>query len=304
MKSLIRFVKIACIGLIASIAIVVLEDRWQVLSFIIVFLFILYVVESIEKINKTRLTVKGEKPMCYRIKLTVSPKWEEILAIPLTDKDQPYRAINRIRTDPDARIGEWSIFGKEFSYVVFVDELSGLNQIWSQTRNEFTDDMEEGGRVGGHAETLENKYGIKTERLSKVIIISPWCIAFGHDFVGMDMLLEKEQILSEIPYGLIIKHLKRLYRAWGDAMKGVLKFPQELQEAFSQYGVKYETWDNEDYGTGIGFTGKPIEKEWARYTKKVGFEISHDKMKSHVFSTRHYHISVNIKFYDRDNSDK
>jgi hypothetical protein len=299
MKFLIRFISIVCIGLTASIAIVVLKDRWQALGFIIVFLFILYVVGSIEKINKTRLTAKGEKPVCYRIRLTVSPKWDEILSMPLNDKDKPYQVINRIRTDPECRIGEWSIFGKEFSYVVFVNELSGLHQIWSHMRNDFVDDMEECGRTGGHAETLEKKYGIKTENLSKVIIISPLCVAYGHDF-GMDILPEKEKILSEIPYNLIIKHLKRLYGAWGDAMKGVLKFPQELQKAFSQYGVKYETWDNEDYGTGIGFTGNPIEKKWARHTRKVGFEISHDKMKNHVFSTKHYSISINIKFYDRN----
>jgi hypothetical protein len=302
MKAIImRFGKIFCIALAASASIVFLKQEWQIPGFIIVFVFIVYVVESIEKINKTRLTVKGENPMCYRIRLTVTPKWEEVLSIPLDKKEESYRVINRIRTDPETKLGDWSIFGKEFSYIVFVNELSGLTQVWSQSRNDFVDEMEEVGRVGGHAQTLESRYGIKTEDLGKTIIVSPCYLAYGHDF-GMDMLAEKEKVLSEIPYNLIIKHLKGLYRVWGDAMKGILEFPQELQDAFRQYGVRYETWDNEDYGTGIGFTGNPIEKEWAKYTKKVGFEISHDKMKNHIFSTKHYRISVNIKFYDRDNS--
>ena len=297
MNSIIRFGKVICVGLAAGVMVFFLKEKWQIPDYIIVFIFAIYIIESIEMIKKRKFMAKGEKPMCYRIRLTVMPKWEKILSIPLNEKDETYRIINRIYTDPESRLGQWSIFGKEFSYIIFVNELSGLNQIWSHTKNDFVDDMEEVGRVGGHAETLKNKYGIKEENLGKTIIISPWCVAYGHNF-GMDMMPEKEKILSEIPYELIIKHLKRLYTAWGDAMKGILQFPQELQDAFKQYGVKYETWDNEDYGTGIGFTGKPIEKEWIKYTKKIGFEISHDKMKSHVFSTKHYRISINVQFYN------
>jgi hypothetical protein len=296
MKSISRITKAVCAGIAVSAAVFFLKQGYVILGFAVVFIFVLYVMDSIERINKARLAISGEVPMCYRIQLKVSPNWERILSIPIKDKEAPYRVINRIRTDPEARLGEWSIFGREFSYTIFTDELSGLCQIWSKERNGFVDDMEEYGRVGGNAEVLEKKYNIPSSGLSKTIIISPSGIAYGKDF-GMGAAIEKEQVLSEIPYELIIKHLKMLYTSWGDAMKGILAFPSELQSALSQTGVKYETWDNEDYGTGIGFTGKPIEKQWAKYAKKAGFDISYDKMKNHVFSAKYCSISINIKFF-------
>ena len=263
-------------------------------SFITAMVFI-YIFDKVSVGNKV-----AKKLPAYRIRLNVCPKWEAIIPITLRDNIvSTDNIIHRILNDPELEIDkDQSLYGKEFSYTVFTDEATGVTQIWSNQYKTFMDEFEIFGHViDGNIKKIQQKYNIKDEDINnRGLIIKPWEMGYAHQWVP-DVSMDR--VLSEIPYGLIIEHLKNLHAVWGNAMKGILKFPEELQNEFEKSGVKYETWDVQDWGTGNGFQGKPFEPKYAKHVKKSGFEISDDTMRSHGFSTKYYSIYVNIEFFDR-----
>ena len=296
---MIEIIKAFLIGAGVAIVVGLFRDGYTGWATFITSIAFIYIFDKLNARNRTT-----KKLSAYRIKLNVCPNWEEI--IPITPKEgiiKTGRIIHRILEDPELEIDkDSSLYGKEFSFIIFTDEATGVTQIWSNQYKTFVDEFEiYGAVISGNTERLQQKYNVKEEDLnSRRLIINPWEIGYAHESLP-EVSIDRDKILSQIPFGLIIEHLTNLHVVWGNAMKGILKFPKELQEEFDKYGVNYETWDNQDWGAGIEFEGKPLESKYAKHVKKAGFEISDDVMRSHGFSTKHYTIYINIEFFDRGN---
>lgn len=285
------FIKACIIGFGVSIIVVLFEKgltSWGTMAVILVCLYVF------EKLNVSQVT--AQKLPAYRIKLAVCPKWEAILPIvPEEYAKYPSSFFAKMMDDSELEIDkEQSLLNKEFHYTIFEDEASGMSQVWSHLDKSFVDDMDVVGNiVSGNIEKIQEKYKVKKGILNaRALIIRPWEIGYAHEVIP-DIDMDRDRILSQIPYGETLHHLKKLHAAWGGAMKGILKFPDKLQKEFDKYGVKYETWDNQDWGTGLEFEGKPLEPKYAKDVKaKSGFEISDDTMRSHGFSTKYYQYRI------------
>ena len=240
-----------------------------------------------------------DQPLCYKISLGVHPKWEELL--PKIQEEYKQLLDYKIYNDPELEIDqESSLLHKHFSYVIFKDDFSGLTQIWSNYEKTFVDDMELRGQIlVGNMSKISEKYKCQTDKLSDYLVITPGYIGYPSKWAP-DLSVGAEDMITQIPYSNIIYELRKLQIVYGGvrgvAMHGILKFPESLQKEFDKHQVVYETCAKEDWGTGIGFQGKP-----ATYasSKNIGFVISEDIMRSHVFSNKYYSIWIRIEFFDK-----
>lgn len=288
------FIKACIIGFGVTIIVVLFEKGLTSLGTMAVILVCLYV---FEKLNTNQVT--AQKLPAYRIKLAVCPKWDAILPIvPQEYVECPSSFFAKMMDDPELEIDkEQSLLNKKFHYTIFEDEASGMSQVWSHLDKSFVDDMDVfGDIISGNIDKIQEKYKVKKGILNNLdtFVIRPYEIGYACDLIPFYIYRCIDRTLSQIPLDSILHHLKKLHTAYGEDMRGILKFPDELQKAFDDRGVKYETWDT----YRAEFEGKPLEPEFAKHVKeKSGFEISHDTMHNHVFSTEYYYIQINIKIF-------
>lgn len=243
----------------------------------------------------------GNKPASYKIDIGIRPNWYEItkyLAKELKVSEEEFQ--KEILDNKKLGIVEGKgLFGKGFRFVYFYDPISGLEQIWSDYDKTFLDEMEISGAIFASEETdllfLERNKVPKKFRRCKIfnpILISPSSIGF--DTAGLIGYSEK---IQEFPFGVLISFLKDLHKnigLWGPMYK-IKSFPKELEEEFKKYGVKYEDWCYEDYGTGVEARNDLIDSEWA---KKHGVELYNQKMRTQVFTTPFMTLRITMDFFE------
>jgi hypothetical protein len=239
-----------------------------------------------------------KKHLCYKLKIRIAPKWEEIVPYVPKGVKYPEKFWDKIMNDQELEIDrEYSLIGKSFSFTIFVDELSGMRQIYSNDTKCFEDKVEVSGHIFAvnNQEKLIEKYGIPKNVSETELEITPE----GVGRLTRDKILpyysevEKGDNLSIVPFYEIVSHLKKLFFVWGSPMSGVLKFPDELQKSLDKFKIKYET---RNYREVLGeWYGSPISEKAQKHTKKAGFILSNDPMLWHTFSTKHFEVSLNIE---------
>lgn len=241
-------------------------------SIIIILVFIALVHDLKERLGNIEANLKStedklKQPLCYKIRLDVSPKWVEILS------EHKYSALfEKLFADTELEINkETSLIYKNFKYTIFIDDASGLTQIWSDYHKEFLDNYDISGRIieidnflGNH-EKIKERYNIEYgDDLTGWIIFSPSRIGYCHKYLELPTI-DKNRILSQIPYESIIESLKKEHICGGNFMT------EDLKKKLDENNVQYETWNKDDV-------------VWMFY---------------HIFSTRYYSISINIEFFDK-----
>ncbi len=243
----------------------------------------------------------GNKPASYKIDFGITPNWYEIIKhfakeLKISEKEFQKEILDNKKLGIVEGKG---LFGKGFRFVYFHDAISGLEQIWSDYDKTFLDEMEIRGAMFASEERdllfLErNKVPKKFQdcKIFSPILITPSSIGF--DTVGLVGYSEK---IQEFPFGKLIGFFKDLYKnigLWGPMYK-IKSFPKELEEEFKKYGVKYEDWDHEDYGTSVEAKDDLIESEWA---KKHGVELYDQKMRTQVFTTPFMTLRITMDFFE------
>ena len=223
------------------------------------------------------------EPLCYKLGIDIIPNWNEIFQIQKNDEDKFLKGGN---IDPEVLFMGMPREG-DFSYIIFHDEFSGLKQIWSNNYKAFVDDTSE--QIHFNEGKLRERYGYSLPKGFNKLIITPSQIGYESKYGEW---IDEDRVVSEIPTGLILEKLFELYRVWGYSMRGILEFPKDLQEEFDRYGVEYETYNTDDE-----FLGNPIKGKETKVLKKIGFKLSIDYMRSHIFSTKYFSISISIEHF-------
>lgn len=242
-----------------------------------------------------------ENKFRYKLMIRITPKWEEL--VPYVPKDCEYPEIfwEKIMNDREL-VGDKdnALLGKIFQYTAFVDESTGLKQIYSNHDKCFVQEIKESGWVLGYyndIKEIEKKYGIPKEISLKELEITPYYIGklTRDENIGYFSNIEDGDFLSRIPTSSIVYHLKRLASVWGTAMVGILEFPKELKKELDEHKVKYLTRNFID--ARYEWSGCRISKEFQKHPKKAGFVLSNDEMWWHTFSTKYKEVSLNLKLF-------
>jgi hypothetical protein len=239
------------------------------------------------------------RPFVYRVRLTMEVNAEGFIDKKFDKDTDLMRFIEKLYNDKSLEVDkEYSLLGRVFCYTIIRDEHTGLDLIFNETEKGFEDEIEVRSQLlSCNADKLKENYGLSGEYWNTNFAMSESALGFPDKYAPGASGVENP--ISQIPTEAIISTLTRLKIYWGDPMYAVKKFPPELQKALDENKVKYETWDNEDYGIGVEFAAKEMDKKIARkIQRKTCFEIYDEKLRTHIFSTKYLTVSLNIKFMD------
>lgn len=237
----------------------------------------------------------SSKLISYRIKLVLMPQWEEILKKLASQNNQhPDEFIKEIFNDDTVDKG---LFGKWFRFVIFQDEISGIQQIWSDYHKTFLDTVNVEDQIfkGFDFLSVLSKDSDKSKYSDNFVIrpfgVTPCLAYFARDFGG--------DTLSKIPYYEIIRLLK--YIGKNTYQYAIKRFPDDLKKELEENKITYkvETSPLDDYIIDENFSGKPNEynnnKKWA---KDRGIELYDFTVEKHIFETQYYSISINLETFE------
>jgi hypothetical protein len=247
---------------------------------------------------------KNKKPLCFKLKLGLSPNWKEIVGWIAPDKykEKPFEFVNYIiESIGEEKIDlENSILEKYFSFIRFYDGFSGMEQIWSTYHKTFVDDIEIRAKMleARGILTLYNKYRGQfgdeiAKKLNSPIFIDPTCI--GIDTSYMQYRLMDKDKLSTMPYYDIMKLLEEIYKQGFEPMYAIKTFPDALQAKFNKGKIKYNTDSYEDYGCRDELNTEVIKND---KLANIGVQLYNQRMRQHWFESLYYSLSIDITFFE------
>lgn len=255
----------------------------------------------VEYLDLLKIAILAKKPPSYKVDITVSPNWAEVVKwyFPKLNTDkEAWEFIGKLLDNPKVKIDEeQSLYGKQFSFVEFYDGVSGLNPIWSYHYKKFISDREilgwllkdeEGlGGILNEKFDIENKDG---NRKSDFLEISPSHIATHQEYGG--------ETISRIPYHDIVSFFIKIYEETGSAEWQVKKFPKEIQKAFDKAKIVYEP--RLDTHMGDLEPKTDLLESKSKWVEESGVELYHQDVEHHTFKTPYFEVSFKLEFFSPD----
>jgi hypothetical protein len=251
------------------------------------------------------------KPISYQVEISVEPEWVKVIrwCFPKIKTDEEaWEFVESLQKDPELKLVDkkTALFKKHFGFVEFYDGVSGLNPVWSTHYKMFTNDLEVRGHVFENGENHKKDIWDKfpDNRIRKTMVISPSFLGFRSDLPNGDM--GDDDKISQFPYYSVINFFadvqKNSETIWGGEHM-VKKFPEELQQVFDKYQIKYDPWDYEDYG-GRVYPKKELAKlkRKSKWLEEKGIELYDQKMRSHTFKNPYFTITIWLKFFSAERS--
>jgi hypothetical protein len=244
------------------------------------------------------------QPVSYQAGISVDPDWVEIIkwCFPkLKTDEEAWSFVKNLYKDPELKLDKAAgLFQKRFDFVEIYDAVSGINPIWSNHYKGFLNDLEIWGKVfdegDGHKKDMWEMF--PDNRIKRLMVISPNYIGFRSNLPDGDM--GDEDKISQFPYYSVINFFTEVHQNSGTIWGGELmvkKFPKRIQEMFDKYKIEYDTWDFEDYGTGVDAKKEIVTSKWL---ESKGIELYDQKMRSHNFKSPYFNISIKLKFFRPD----
>jgi len=259
-----------------------------------------------------------KQPFSYRLDITIEPNWNALykkIVNPESDKEWE-KIIEKKRKDLDKDDIE-NIFGRRYHFTEYYDSTSGLTTRFQRTylgngKHYFrtADEFGDRGYVFGSDGDYELDEMDEKQKLS---------VEVGEDFIRNDIFdkhiggargdwdYEKENYLFRFPLHEVFNFLFALGTRFHDTeRKIVIKWPEEIEKKFKEYGIKYETI----------FDYEPDElklEEWDKdFYEKLGKpKVSNISIDSRVpghsayLSTEdHTHYSVALKIFRPGENDR
>ena len=185
------------------------------------------------------------------------------------------------------------LWGKAFRFVIFVDAISGIRQIWSDYHKTFVDEEKVKGYIFLTSVGEEGK--LESENGSNRIILTPNSAGFHTVLPEWVPSIE----ISKIPYSEIIRLFRDIKRFSGyDPCYAIKEFPEELKKEFEKNNVKYELFDFENHGVPAEFNKGEFDDNENENLKKIGVKFYDQEMKRHWFSTPYYSVGIALEFFD------
>ena len=232
------------------------------------------------------------RPVSYKISLGLLPHWEDILKkLADQNKQQPDEFLEAIFKDQDLGIKKREcLFGKDFWFVIFNDEISGMQQVWSNQHKNFVDCPEVYGRIFEPWPLLgPGKYA--TNLVSKHLTLNPRRAGFD----------AKDGDIANIPYSDILRLLLDLGKyTYGGAEYAIKEFPEQLKKKLQENNVRYDNnpWSFRFKNNG-GENSDKVEHglnndEWLR---NKGAKLYQQGVDQHVFHTPYYSVSISLEIF-------
>ena len=272
----------------------------------LIFIFVLFFFFLQWWFEKKYFLVPKSRGFSYQVRIVLAIEWIEIIrwCFPeLKTKEEAWEFIHSLYNDSNLGLIEGGgLFQKNFIFVEIYDGVSGLNLNWVDNYKEFKGELE----IQDYVFTGKDQRNIpialwekfRGNPLSRRMVISPYLIGFRSDLPDGDM--GENDKISKIPYPDIVGFFADVYRNAGGLSaeeRAVKKFPDALQKYLEKCHVKYNLQDYEDYGTGVEFHKEEFKYE-SKWLKRKDIELYDQRMKSHIFKTPYYSISLQMKFFN------
>lgn len=225
--------------------------------------FLWMIQKRFEKIEK--IISKEERPISYKIGLSICPKWHEIIKWCFPERDSR-EVVDEIHREFKIDIGE-SLYQREFKFKHFYEGVSGLEMIWSDYHKTFVDKMRIWERIFTDIESMDGiakKYD--DNKIGYSIMITPEFIGFP----SFDDFVPDENKIASFPYTDVVNYFSDV--AKGSERKGssLGDFPPALQKKLNEYNIKYEPDRYGDFGRPDG---------------------------THIFENKYYSIYLDMKIF-------
>lgn len=229
----------------------------------------------------------------YRSEIVVKPNWPKIIRWFLPELKSDEDALKfveqfskQFNVDRDS-----SLYGKQFVFLEFKDQLSGLYMVWSRKYSQFLDEAKETGNL------LESKDGEAQVELEKRIALNKVHEdLFGTLAISPQGINAGRKTISSIPYWDIVNFLSRVEKETKAANRQIKKFPPKLQEIFDKDGIKYAPVTD----IYIGNRESDMRLVDSKWLTRVGAELYLEKVIQHVFETPYYSLEFSLHFFNPD----
>ncbi|NCC70256.1 hypothetical protein EOM09_01605 [bacterium] len=254
------------------------------MEYFILFIAIVYFTYEIRTIKE--YITKKRNNHSYKLGLTILPNWIEIIKKISNDENLSFEKVLN-----DIKNIKKDLYRKNFTFTIFYNSLSGIEQIWSKYNTDFVNDLEIIGTL--FSSDLDDSY--PDSNLNNFITINPSYIGFPN-VLPDNSLLEEEKI-GEIPFDEIIDFFIKLDRNLSDSsMYQIKKFPKELEDQFKKYNIEYDSSASDDRR---GLQDEPKKDLFDfKYLKENGIEIYKQRIRYHTFKNPYYSISFDIEFFN------
>lgn len=239
----------------------------------------------------------------YELQAVVEPNWHAILA-KLAEEEGVAgdELLEKCRSkDGSLNPAGWGLWHRSFRFVVFHDEFSDLEQIWSDHHRTFVEQAVVEGHIFEEA-AFRSDQAFKGS-VSRRFIASPSQLGFASAWdPGGDIESESDigESLGTIPVDQIVSFLIEL-DAHGAAMHAIKTFPESLVKAFADNGVTYSSKHLSLQHLGAEFEAEVLhfggrEAETSRTPQTP--EMYSQTVVFHGFETTFFTLRLRLKTYD------
>jgi hypothetical protein len=246
---------------------------------------------------------KLQLPISYEIYLILIPHWAKIFEEFAKRCKYSLEVFEKVYEDKQLDIKHSKVlWGKEFSFRIFKNEISGMKQIWSDHHKTFVDKIVVSGDVFDPRDQLPDMTNLNQGYINHEVPTGIECTPEKLSLEGGPLF--NSGSLAQIPYG----HIQRLFLNLGKYSDGetgcaIKQFPPGLKREMDENNVQYdnEPWihirENDNAQADKDFDKSDHHLNNERWLKKEGIQLYQQKIDWHAFHTPYYTVSVRFNFF-------
>jgi hypothetical protein len=281
--------------------------------------------------EKDRIT----KPVAYKIELGLLPHWDKIFEkLAEQNEQKPEDFVKDIQNlmagdqaasdtiqnpavkDLDeaiySSIGKREgLFGKEFWFDIYQDELSGMRLVWSHRLKHMLDRPVMSGHLFEPWPFLSCPKKYPYNYVSRHIELKPNGARFDDDHLSSveNDVFENGRV-AYVPFDDIIQLLLELGKGFNAAGYAIKQFPEELKQRLEKNNIEYNNQPLSFLYGGISkgdveFGRSEHDRNNEEWFKNRGVKLyKHDFEigDAHVFHAPYYSVSINLKIFETGNN--
>jgi hypothetical protein len=195
-----------------------------------------------------------------------------------------------------------ALWGKDFHFRIFHNEISGMKQIWSDHHKTFVDRIVVNGDVFDPSDQLPDLTNLSQEYISREVPTGIECTPEKLSLEGGSLF--QSSSLAQIPYSRILKLLLSLGKFDNEVAGCAIKqFQPELKREMDENEVQYdnEPWkhirEHDDVQVDEDFDKSDHHMNNNGWLKKEGIQLYQQKIDWHAFHASYYTVSIRFNFF-------
>lgn len=262
---------------------------------------------GIEKIlgfsHRNNIEEQSSRPISYEIYLILIPHWVKIFEEFARRREHNPEILEKVFEGKELDIEQHkALWGKDFHFRIFQNEISGMKQIWSDHHKTFVDRIIVSGDIFDPSDQIPGLTNLNQEFINHEVPTGIECTPEKLSLEGG--LLFQSSSLAKIPYNPILKLLLNLGK-YDNGVAGcaIKQFPPELKREMDENKVQYdnEPWKHirkhDDAHGHEDFNKSEHHLNNNGWLQKEGIQLYQQEIDWHAFHTPYYTVSVRFNFF-------